>query len=109
MCGVSARESISGGRGRGCWIRDLLMFVWVKFCCLTSIVEIRLPGFQSANRAERGHMFFEIEAVGNDFTTLGIFLNALFLISTLDIKLHLRYHNHLYNKHKARTNAPTNA
>ena len=54
-------------------------------------------------------MFFEIEAVGNDFTTLGIFLNALFLISTLDIKLHLRYHNHLYNKHKARTNAPTNA
>jgi hypothetical protein len=54
-------------------------------------------------------MFFEIEVVVNDFTTLGIFLSALFLISTLDIKLHLRNHNHLYNKHKARTNAPTNA
>jgi hypothetical protein len=80
-----------------------------KVCCPTSIVKIRVLGFQSANRTEGGHMFFEIEVVVNDFTTLGIFLSALFLISTLDIKLHLRNHNHLYNKHKARTNAPTNA
>jgi hypothetical protein len=39
-------------------MRDVLMFVWVKFCCPTSIVKIRVPGFQSDNRAEKGgHMF----------------------------------------------------
>jgi hypothetical protein len=108
MCGVSARESVSGGRGRECWMRDVLMFVWVKFVAPRQSSK---SGFlDSKAPTNRGvTCFFEIEAVVNDFTTLGIFLSALFLISTLDIKLHLHNHNHLYNKHKARTNAPTNA
>jgi hypothetical protein len=68
-------------------MRDVLMFVWVKFCCPMLIVIIRVPGFQSATEPRRGVTCFFSGTEGFYFTTLDIFLIALFFISTLDIKL----------------------
>jgi hypothetical protein len=58
MCGVSARESVSGGRGRGCWIGDVLMF------CLGNVLLPRVdrqnPGSWISKRQqnrEGSHVF----------------------------------------------------
>lgn len=54
MCGVSARESVSGGNGRGCWMRDVLMFVWLKFCSPRRSSNSGFLGFKATTEPRGG-------------------------------------------------------